>query len=159
METINNELVVVRADFSPELAAELGQLTLHLTDSVYGDPISESNLRVATDSQTGEQLIAKQGDNLLGAATLTQIGGLLTRKAWLEDFVVAPEARGQGVADAIADEWEKWCQERDITTLMFTSGWHREAAHRFYLRRGAFILNSSDDKTALFNYPINRGSK
>lgn len=154
METINNELVVIRADFSPELAIELGQLTLYLADSVNGDPIAESNLRVGTDSPSAEQLIARQGSKLLGAATLTQIGGLLTRKAWLEDFVVTPEARGLGAADALADEWERWCQERDITTLMFTSGWHREAAHKFYLRRGAVILNQPGDKTAFFNYPI-----
>lgn len=141
--------------YDNDLTAALGGLLLHLSDRADGAPISEAKLRSQIESPSVEQIIAHASTRLLDAATLTQLGGLMpTNKGWLEDFVVAPEARGLGVADAIADEWEDWARQREITTIMFTSGWDREAAHKFYLRRGAVILNDKNDKTAFFNYPI-----
>lgn len=151
----HSEFNIERAAFSVELAADLGRITIHLDNASDGQAMNETKLKMTTDSLTAVQLVAREGSEVVGAATLTQLGGLMPNdKAWLEDFVVVPEVRGKGVADAIADEWEEWCQEREITTLMFTSGWNREAAHRFYLRRGSFILNNPTDKTAFFNYPI-----
>ncbi len=141
--------------YSSGLGQVLGRSLVHLTGETDTEPIPEAKLRFNIDNPGAEQLIAVSNTQILGAATLTQLGGLMPHaKAWLEDFFVVPEARGKGVADALADEWEAWCREREITTLMFTSGWHREAAHRFYKRRGAVILNTPSDRTAFFNYPV-----
>lgn len=151
---MSEQIIVERATYSDRLATDLGQLSVFLSDGATGDAVEEK-LRMNTESPTIEQLVAYKGDQLVGAATLTQIGGIMPiNKAWLEDFVVHADVRGQGVADTIADEWEAWSRERDISMLLFTSGWARTAAHAFYLRRGAKILNDNNDVTAFFNYPI-----
>lgn len=152
------EIQIERASYSPELAVELGQLNMHLTDVSEGSPVPEDLLRVGTESPFAVQLTARARDTLIGAASLTQLAGLNHRDAWLNDFVVNPDWRSTGVAEALREGWNNWAQERSIDRLLFTSGWGKVAAHKFYQRHGASIINPQGGKTAFFNMPIPRES-
>lgn len=149
------EIQIIRVDrYTDELASAIGDLTVHLTERA---AIDCERLEFSISSPSVEQFVAVMGERVVGASTLTELGGLLAgpRNAWLSDVVTHPEARGTGTADQMADEWEDWSREREIGALLFTSGWNREAAHRFYRKRGAYIINEhTDDKTAFWNYPI-----
>jgi len=149
-----NRIDVWRARYHQELASELGQLNVHLTDQATGEPIPEDLLRVGTDSSNAVLLVARTPGRLVGAASLTQLAGMNNYDAWLNDFVVAPDWRGTGVAGALREEWNEWARERGVDRLLFTSGWAKKAAHNFYLRHGGVILNPEGGKTAFFNMPI-----
>ncbi|MBP7807411.1 GNAT family N-acetyltransferase [Candidatus Saccharibacteria bacterium] len=149
-----SEFSVERASYSTDMAAQLGRLNVHLTDGAAGTSVPEDLLRVGTDSPYAVQLVARQREQIIGAASLTQLTGMNNYDAWLNDFVVAPDWRGSGVADAIRDGWNEWTRERGVQRLLFTSGWAKQAAHRFYLRHGGLILNPEGGKTAFFNMPI-----
>jgi len=128
--------------YTPEDAAEIGRLMPYLSESFSGDPIPEDILRAIIESDDRAQLVARISSRIVGAATLnTIIGTGAGRKAWLEDFVSNPEAGRSGIGQAIWNEIEAWCQERNLD-LHFTSRPSREAAHHFYLKNGALVRDT-----------------
>lgn len=56
--------------------------------------------------------------------------------ALLENFVVAPPARGQGVGTLLMSHAEALCRARGCTKLMLLSGVGRTGAHRLFERLG-----------------------
>ena len=91
-----------------------------------------------------EMLIAEDGGEILGMATVSVVFGAGIRKnAYLEDFVVSSAARGKGVGGAIWEEILEWAREKECAKLEFTSGKGREAAQEFYLHRGAEIYETN----------------
>lgn len=155
---VESELVLERVSlYTPELAAQLGELMIDLSEKASGQPTPEEKLRLNIESPSVLQLVVFAGDQAVGSSVITKLGGTTDgpSNGWLNDVVLHPDSRGKGVADLMADEWEAWCREENIDRLLFTSAWYRQPAHRFYLRRGAFIINNHpEDKTAFFNYPI-----
>ena len=140
MSDVNIERLQV---YSNEDAAQLGTLMTYLSDKFNGEPINEDLLNAIISSPYHEQLIARIKGRIVGAATLSiTLGVAAGAKGYLEDFVVDPEARGQGVADRVWDEIMRWCSEHSVD-LNFTSRKGREAAHRFYTSHGATIRDTS----------------
>lgn len=83
-------------------------------------------------------------DTIVGIATLSIIMGPIVRKiAYLEDFVTDASLRGQGVGSKLWDAMLIWAKEKGCTELCFTSGYGREAAQAFYLKRGAEIYDTN----------------
>ena len=83
-------------------------------------------------------------DKIIGIATLSVTMGPITKKnAYLEDFVTDSSVRGQGVGSALWDAMLDWSRRKGCTELIFTSGYDREAAHRFYLSHDAKIYNTA----------------
>lgn len=134
-----------------------------MSDSRSSVAILEKRLRPIIEEPSFEQIIAIERSRVIGSAVLSLRRGDGDRsvKGWLEDFVVHPDARGQGVADKMADFWEKWYDQNDAKILNFTSGYERKDAHRFYHKRGAYIIGEltnpeTSKETAYFEYPIRK---
>lgn len=129
--------------YSSQDAAEIGKLLPTLSAKFSDNPVDETLLREIIDSPHHEQIVARIDGKIVGAATLSiTFGTGAGRKAYLEDFVVSSDTQGQGVGGIIWDEITNWCTERNAS-LFFTSSAKKEAAHRFYLKRGATIRDTS----------------
>lgn len=148
------ENVTVRAleEYTPQVAAQLGELVCFLTPDVSGEPIGEAQLREIIESDSHEQFVAELGGRIIGAATLSEVRGLLGKKAYLEDFVTDETVRGQGVGHQLWGAMIEWCEARDIPYLAFTSSYSRKEAHAFYATHGAVIR----DETAPFVVAIKK---
>lgn len=124
--------------YKPEDAAEIGRLMTYLSESFSSEPVPEELLRAIIESDDHDQLVARISSRIVGCATLSVvISAGAGKKGWLEDFVSDPEARQRGIGQALWNEIEKWCQEKGVVDLNFTSRPSREAAHNFYLKNGA----------------------
>ncbi|MDB5184012.1 MAG: putative acetyltransferase [Candidatus Saccharibacteria bacterium] len=145
---MESDLAVERLrSYSPQDAAEIGQLLHILSPKFPNAPPSDDLLRAIIDSPLCEQLVARLDGKIVGIATLsTTVGVGVGHKAYLEDFVVNPVLQGHGVGTAIWNEITIWCREKNIK-LHFTSNAKREEAHRFYLKHGANVYD-----TVVFNY-------
>ncbi len=139
--------------YSQADAADLGRLMVHLTDRASGDPVQEDLLQRMIDSPEHGLLVARfsEGERrFVGAAALSVVmGPMAGREGYLQDFVTDPDVRGQGIGNELWRGMLDWCRAREVSSLMFTSRSSREAAHRFYLSRGAEIRD-----TTPFRVPI-----
>ena len=107
--------------------------------------ISESWFQEIAASPYHDLLLAESDDGqILGMASLSVVMGAgIKKNAYLEDFVTAASARGQGVGTALWEEMLVWAKEKGCERLEFTSGHGREAAHRFYLKKGAEVYDTT----------------
>lgn len=107
--------------------------------------IPESWFEEIAASPYHDLLLAESDDGkILGMATLSVVMGAgIKKNAYLEDFVTAASARGQGVGTALWEEMLNWAKEKGCEKLEFTSGHGREAAHKFYLAKGAEVYDTT----------------
>jgi hypothetical protein len=133
--------VEVLTEVSEQDATQLGLLLTSLSESYNGQPVPLERLETIIDSPDKDQFVARLHSRIVGAATLNIIDGLISRKAWLEDFIVSPDPdlRGSGIGYAIWKELGSWCKSKELD-LSFTSRDSRNDAHDFYQRQGAVIL-------------------
>src|SRR5262245_59526605 len=93
---------------TPEIAANLGRIMPFLSTHADGSPISIDFLKHTVESPSAVQFAAVVSGEaptefhdlaerypIVGAATVSTLHGAVGEKAWLEDFVVVPEARGR----------------------------------------------------------------
>ena len=136
--------------YSDQDAAQLGTLFTFLSEKATGAPIDKDWLERTIASPYHVQLVARHSDGsgkIVGAATLSLIfEPLKGQVAFLEAFVVDPDTRGMGIGDLLWQAMDTWCREKNAF-LEFTSRADREAAHRFYLKHGATIR-----ETTVFRY-------
>lgn len=131
------------ASYSKQDAADIGKLMPTLSSKFSADPVDEHLLQQIIASPDHEQIVARLDGHIVGCATLSMTMGVgAGRKAYLEDFVVDPTIQGQGIGSKLWDEIITWCTERKLK-LFFTSSPAKEAAHKFYLSRGATIRDTS----------------
>lgn len=144
-EPTKSASIEILRDYSKEDAGTLGTLLTHLSSQFDGDPVAKELLSVIIGSPFHDLFIARSQDgDIIAAACLSTVFGISSGKnAHLEDFVVSPDHRGQGVADLLWTSIIEWCKQRDIIKLTFTSKPERTAAHRFYLKQGAQIRETS----------------
>ena len=55
-------------------------------------------------------------------------------RAWIEDLVVDPDRRSEGIGKRLLDAAKDWARERGATHLELDSAETRLDAHRFYER-------------------------
>ena len=97
---------------------------------------------IATENQT--LLLARLDGKVVGMATLALlVGPIAGRKIYLDDFVTDPSVQGKRVGSRLWDAMLSWGQQHGATKLTFTSNPKRQAAHRFYLHKGATIYNTT----------------
>ncbi len=110
----------------------------------FSGKIDEAMLRDLVESRHHAVFVAKENSKTIGLAILTEILDLCDgRIAYLSDFVIGSKVRAQGVGSAIWGEMLKWCRQRDIRLMEFTSNPSREAAHRFYLNKGCKLYDTT----------------
>ena len=100
---------------------------------------------IAAENQT--LLLARLDGKVVGMATLALlVGPIAGRKIYLDDFVTDPSVQGKGVGSRLWDAMLSWGRqhgEHGAAKLTFTSNPKRQAAHRFYLHKGATIYNTT----------------
>jgi GNAT superfamily N-acetyltransferase len=81
-------------------------------------------------------LVAEHRGELLGLCTayLELDSVRFGPRCWVEDLVVSPRHRSEGVGKALLDAAKDWARERGATHLELDSGEARVDAHRFYER-------------------------
>ncbi|MGI6612698.1 MAG: GNAT family N-acetyltransferase [Candidatus Nanosyncoccaceae bacterium] len=138
----NTNLVIERlTSYSQKDAIEIGQLMPSLRSKIRDDsPIDKKALLDIINSPWHDMIVARLDDKIVGTASLSIIMGPANKRiAYLVDFVTDPNLREQGIGSKIWDAILKWCEEKGAKRLDFTSKPSREAAHKFYLSRGAVI--------------------
>lgn len=88
-------------------------------------------------------LLARLEGKVVGMATLTlMVGPVAGRKIYLDDFVTHPQVQGRGVGSKLWQAMLDWGRSVGATKLTFTSNPARQAAHQFYLHKGAVIYDT-----------------
>jgi ribosomal protein S18 acetylase RimI-like enzyme len=77
-----------------------------------------------------------QGGRIVGTLTLAIFRIPTAVRAWIEDVIVADEARGQGCGEALTRAALERAAEMGAKTVELTSRPSREAANRLYQRMG-----------------------
>ncbi len=129
------------------VATEMGLLLTQLSSRYDGSPVGREWLEGVIESPFHEQLVAfDDAGKLVGMATLTVVmGAKILRNAYLEDFVVDAECRGQGLGTRMWKAMLGWAREKGCRRFEFTaSGSERKAgAVQFYLKMGAEIYDTN----------------
>ncbi|MEZ4699102.1 MAG: GNAT family N-acetyltransferase [Rhodothermales bacterium] len=117
-----------------ELVAAFGRLVPHLTDSVA--PPDRDALARLLDSGGTTLLLARLDGTVEGALALAMYRIPTGVRAWIEDVVVTPAARGRGVGQALVEHALELAREAGAASVELTSRPEREAANRLYRRLG-----------------------
>lgn len=138
-------IIKVLDKYTPESASRIRELMTQLSRSGKDrGEITKEWLEEIIASPYHDILIATDDSGkIIGIASLSIIVNLRDKKAYLEDFVTDTTLRGQGIGSALWDAMLDWARAKDCTELIFTSGYDREAAHRFYLSHDAKIYDTA----------------
>ena len=139
------EVMVERLDYySGQDLEDLGKLMHYLSDKFDGSPIDQNLIEDIIESPYHDQLIARIEGRIVGAATMSIIMGAgAGKKGYLNDFVVDPEYKKQGIGGKVWEEMIRWCEEYGVD-LEFTSSPNRLDAHDFYESHGAKIRETDN---------------
>lgn len=116
-------------DDSPyhQLESLMGQLSSnsHLTPEILSQVINDAFL-----------FVAKDGERIVGCATLCPFVSPTGRKASIEDVVVNTEYRGRGIGRKLVEAAIEKAKEFSPVTIQLTSRPSRVAANRLYQSMG-----------------------
>jgi ribosomal protein S18 acetylase RimI-like enzyme len=131
-EVVVDEVTAV----TPGIVDALRTLVPELSASA--PPLTETALEEIVRSPATVLLVARDGTGgaVLGSLTLVVFTAPTGPRAWIEDVVVAPEARGRGVGAALVVEANARAAAAGSRTVDLTSRPAREAANRLYVRLG-----------------------
>ncbi len=140
--------------YSENDAIQLGSLMSYLSEKFTGEPVDKELLKTIIESPYHDQLVARMEGRIIGAATMSlMMGAGAGKKGHLEDFIIEPDMRRQGIGSKIWSEMMNWCREQEVD-LEFTSSSKRTAAHNFYIDHGAQVR-----ETSVFNVDIEQVRK
>lgn len=113
--------------------------------------VNESRLRALLGDESFHLFVAEDSDGILsGMLTLTCCQTLARSKYWIEDVIVRPEFRGQGIGralvEAAVDHVKETCAE---AVIYLTSNPSRQAARALYRSVGF-----EDYETGVFRITI-----
>lgn len=104
------------------------------------DPAAQARglAAILTHPETGAILVARDGDRVLAMVNLlfTVSTALGERVAWLEDMVVHPEARQQGVGSALLAHALQWARQQGVRRVTLLTDSDNTVAHQLYARQG-----------------------
>ena len=131
--------------YTPESASRIRELMTQLSRSGKdrGEITKEWLEEIITSPYHDIIIATNDSGKIIGIASLSIIVNLRDKKAYLEDFVTDTTLRGQGIGSALWYAILDWAREKGCTELIFTSGYDREAAHRFYLSHDAKIYDTA----------------
>jgi GNAT superfamily N-acetyltransferase len=106
-----------------------------------GYPTTEETLRGGLAAILADPsyrtIVAEEGDRIVGLAGMRRglryEAGLFVQLAAL---IVDEQFEGRGIGTALVAEVEAWARSIGARMVTLNSGHHRDAAHRFYRRRG-----------------------
>lgn len=109
--------------------ADLAQLLPQLSQTAAFDP---SRITAMLDHDGVDLLVARDGDRIVGMATLVTFPLPTGVRGLVEDVVVDESMRGRGVARFMLEAITRLARERRLRTVDLTSRPSREAALRLY---------------------------
>ena len=134
-------------EYDTEIAEQMGTLLTQLSTKWDGSPVSREWIEDIIESPWHDQLLAfDENGKLVGMATMSSVlGAKIGRNAFLEDFVVDSECRGQGVGTEMWSKIVEWGKSHNCNRLEFTaSGDNKKAgAVQFYLNKGVSIYDTN----------------
>ncbi|MBQ1964874.1 MAG: GNAT family N-acetyltransferase [Tidjanibacter sp.] len=133
----NHEVTIkVLNDASEEVAARLDALMGHLTTSPR-PRLTVERLRAIVASPHIRLFVAEQQGVIVGTLTAAHYTAPVGEKLWIEDVVVAPEARGCGIGRRlVAAAVEYGATHHPQATICLTSNPARTEARRLYTSLG-----------------------
>jgi ribosomal protein S18 acetylase RimI-like enzyme len=99
-------------------------------------PEAETIRRIVESETTTLLVYRDDAGRIVGTLTLARFTTPTGRRAWLEDLIVEPDARGQGIGEALTREALRVAAENGARTVDLTSRPSREAANHLYRRLG-----------------------
>lgn len=140
-------MIIKKLDkYTPEVAARVRELLIQLSRS--GKDKGEIPETWFNDiiSSPWHDLIIAEDDNgkIVGLASMSvMMGPGIKKNAYLEDFVTDVNVRGQGIGGKLWDAMIDWAKEKGCARLEFTCGHGREAAQKFYKKKGALVYDTN----------------
>ncbi len=130
-------------DATPEVVEALRALVPELSSSA--PPLTEEAVRAIVASPATILLVARAGagGEVVGSLTLVVFSAPTGPRAWIEDVVVSPAARGGGIGAALVLDALERAGAAGSRTVDLTSRPSREAANRLYVRLG-FVLRETN---------------
>lgn len=117
-----------------EIVAAFARLIPQLTDAA--PPPGREALARMIVSEATTLFVARVDGKIEGALALGIYRIPTGVRAWIEDVVVSPEARGRGVGQALVERALMQALEAGAASVELTSRPEREAANRLYQRLG-----------------------
>jgi ribosomal protein S18 acetylase RimI-like enzyme len=131
-------VVVVEAvkEVTPEITAAIARLLPLLSKSA--TPPSREQIAEIVDSPVSTLFVARddRSGEIVGTLTLVVFRIPSGIRAWIEDVIVAEEARGQGCGELLNRAALEAARAVGARTVELTSRPSREAANRLYRRIG-----------------------
>ncbi len=119
---------------TPELVDAFARLIPQLSRS--NPPPTAEQVAAMLASDAIDQLVAEDGDEIVGVATLVTFRIPTGMRAWIEDVVVDEARNGEGIGRALTEAMLERARQRGCVTVDLTSRPSRQAANRLYQRVG-----------------------
>lgn len=116
------------------LCDALNRLVPQLTSNAV--PVTPHDVASIVESEGSTLFVARDGDAVVGVATLVVYRVPTGLKAWIEDVVVDEAARGLGVGEALTLAALDEARTLGVRAVDLTSRPSREAAHSLYQKLG-----------------------
>ncbi|WP_271178292.1 GNAT family N-acetyltransferase [Leifsonia poae] len=130
MTTMSGPITVYVADsLSGEDLAAIERLLPQLSSTATFD---RARIESMIDHDGTDLIIAREGDRVVGMATLASFPLPTGVRGHLDDVVVDQELRGHGIARLLLEAVIELARERGLRTLDLTSRPSRESAIRLY---------------------------
>ena len=143
-----NEVKITKLEkYDEEVASEMGRILTFVSSSHDGSPLKQEWLERTIKSPYHDQLLAYDGDKLVGMATMSLI--FIPSKgynSYLEEIVVDGSCQGKGVGTKLWDALVQWGREKGATRLEFSASGNSEKkakAVEFYLHKGVKIHDTN----------------
>lgn len=131
-------LFTQEAEFQPDRAAQERGLTA-----------------IISQPHVGHILVARQGNEIVGMVNLlyTVSSALGGRVALLEDMVVAPQVRGQGVGNAVLSAAIDHARQQGCLRVTLLTDKDNHVAQAFYRKQG-FVVSSMLPMRLMLDNPL-----
>ena len=110
---------------------------------------SISDLQDIIGDKNVTMMVAKDGTNIVGMATLYMLVKVGKHVGYVEDVVVDSRYRGQGLGAKLMQSLVAAARDKKLNALFLTSNAKREAANNLYTKLGFEIVETNPYKLRL----------
>jgi len=119
-----------------EMVKDIARLLPQLRSDVSEHSTSLSELEKIVQDKNVALVVAKDGDRIVGMASLYIINKFSKRSASIEDVVVDENYRGQKLGEKLTEALISVAREEGVGTIHLTSRPERVAANKLYQKLG-----------------------
>ena len=124
--------ILKKEDLSQKVQQQVDRLFKQLAPQL--EPL---NLKlVLGDGNQVTVFLYKEGDQILGMASLCEYQAVSGKKGWIEDVVVDQNVRGKGIGRKLVEKIIQISTEKELSELLLFTGHHRLPAIQLYQSLG-----------------------